>query len=318
MLCHDQEPLNYDLHNNPDKIKEYLDFIPALQKTYPLYSDLNIAFKTYHSWQKKWVLLHSELNSPEVVKYESTGHYVGAYWWSHAIISRDWYRYAEYDPSLNYTAPYKKMFLIYCRDSTGSRTYRTAFIQQLKETVNLDNVQLGSVHGNLVDSAASASYDVDDFVSTDISIVLETVADQRIHLTEKTLRPIACGHPFMIIAGPGTLALLKKYGFETFSPWINEEYDNETDLSNRINLVVNEMKRLSLLGATEKELVLRNCQEITRRNKNYFFSQQFQDAIISELKHNVNLAFNLHQGAIDQTLIDYIHNWRKQNLLKQD
>jgi hypothetical protein len=48
--------------------------------------------------------------------------------------------------------------------------------------------------------------------------VAETVFDTRIHLTEKTLRPIACGHPFILAAGPGSLKYLQTYGFRTFSP----------------------------------------------------------------------------------------------------
>jgi hypothetical protein len=138
---------------------------------------------------------------------------------------------------------------------------------------------------------ASADYCADDFVSTAISVVLETVADNtKIHLTEKTLRPIACGHPFMLLAGPGSLEYLRSYGFKTFSPWIDERYDQETDIVKRINMIVDEMQRISKLDPEQLLELLKNLKEITQHNKDYFFSKMFFNFVQNELAENLNTA----------------------------
>ena len=56
--------------------------------------NLNLRSTCTTSLQRSWILLHSEINSPELTRYENTEKFQGAYWWSHAVIARDWYRYA--------------------------------------------------------------------------------------------------------------------------------------------------------------------------------------------------------------------------------
>jgi hypothetical protein len=48
-------------------------------------------------------------------------------------------------------------------------------------------------------------------------------------LTEKVFKPIINFQPFLFVAFPGALQLLKELGFKTFDGFIDESYDNETD-----------------------------------------------------------------------------------------
>jgi hypothetical protein len=277
--------------------------------------NLNLRWVHPTSLQKTWILLHSELNSAELNKYESTGSFVGAYWWSHAMLSLDWYRFAEYDPALDITDEYKKLFLIYCRDTTGSRTYRKTFISHLKKNNLDDNCQIGSFLDYNITSDSSAIYDAIDHNQTAISVVLETVFDARIHLTEKTLRPLACGHPFILAAGPGSLALLKKYGFQTFSPYINETYDTVQDNDLRLQLIVDEMKRIQLLPDSERTELITRCNQIAEINKAHYFSNDFFNQIVKELQDNVAAAFDQHQGQLNLSLWWEERKQRKKNPL---
>ena len=75
----------------------------------------------------KILLCHSEKNSQELTKYERNG-FVGVYWWSHAVIARDWYRYAKQDSKLKSVPNEIEFdFLVYNRAWTGSREYRVKF-----------------------------------------------------------------------------------------------------------------------------------------------------------------------------------------------
>jgi hypothetical protein len=316
ILCHDQEPLQFDLYNsNSDFVKN----IAAVKKNQfdidlsPHILAQNLRLSLLKSVQKTWILLHSELNSPEVSRYESTGQFQGAYWWSHAVIARDWYRYAQHDQALR-PGHLRKLFLCYSRDTAGSRSYRKDFQEQLYK-VQLDNqCQFQSFDSNPVGSDASAIYNTEDFNHTAISVVLETVFDQRIHLTEKILRAIACGHPFILAAGPGSLQLLRSYGFHTFHGYINEDYDTITDPALRLQAIVKEMNRIANLSQTKQIELIEILRSIAAYNQQRFFSDEFFQQVVDQLKKNVNAAFAQHRGQLDFSVWWQQRRWRKQQL----
>jgi hypothetical protein len=297
-------------------MKEFYDSKRRPLLLSPELKNLNLRWVHPLSLQKTWILLHSELNSDELARYESTGSFVGAYWWSHAMLALDWYRFAEHDPALHITDNYQKLFLIYCQDTTGSRTYRKTFMSGVKEKNIVDDCQVGSFLNYSVTSDASAIYDSVDHVQTAISVVLETVFDSRIHLTEKSLRPLACGHPFMLAAGPGSLALLRKYGFRTFAPYIDETYDTIQDKDLRLDHILEEMKRIQQLPDYEKFQLINQCNLIAESNKKHFFSIDFFNLIVQELQDNVTTAFEQHQGQLDFSVWWTNRKWRKKNLLQ--
>jgi hypothetical protein len=49
------------------------------------------------------------------------------------------------------------------------------------------------------------------------------------YLSEKVMKPLAYGHPFLVFGSAGSLANLQELGFETFGDVIDETYDNEPD-----------------------------------------------------------------------------------------
>jgi hypothetical protein len=316
LFCHDQEPLFFDYYSDEmPHMQEFCESVRKNQFASKELKNLNLRWVQPMSLQKTWILLHSELNSVELNKYESTGSFIGAYWWSHAILSLDWYRFAEHDPALDITDEYKKLFLIYCRDTTGSRTYRKTFISGIEKNNLTNDCQIGSFLNYNITSDSSAIYDAIDHNQTAISVVLETIFDSRIHLTEKTLRPLACGHPFILAAGPGSLALLKHYGFKTFSPYINETYDTVQDNDLRLQLIVEEMKRIKLLSESDRTELIRQCNQIAEINKAHYFSKDFFNQIVKELQDNVSAAFDQHQGRLDLSLWWEERKRRKKNPL---
>lgn len=262
LFCHDQEPLNFEIYNN---------------------SELNLrqcktgGGQVAISYPKKWILLHSEDNSKNLELYKQSKLFAPAHWWSHAIIARDWFRFAEYDKSLDEQFS-KKRFLVYARAFEGSRQYRQDFLKIIPH----ESCQIGSFYSVDVTSESSAVYNVYDHTHTDISVVLETVVD-RIHLTEKTCRAIACKHPFLLVAGAGSLDYLKKYGFRTFDPLIDESYDQQKDLKKRMDMIVEQMHRISNFNNAE----LKQLRLIAEYNHKRFFSIELFEQVTNELKQNV-------------------------------
>ena len=56
-------------------------------------------------------------------------------------------------------------------------------------------------------------------------------------VTEKTFKPIAAQHPFVVYGTPGTLTYLHELGFETFGHVIDESYDHVTDSVSRLQAI---------------------------------------------------------------------------------
>jgi hypothetical protein len=270
------------------------------------------------------LLVHSELNSDQL-KYFVKANFVPVYIWSHAMIALDWFRYAKHDPALTYdVARIQKTFLVYNRAWSGTREYRLYFAQQLvthdlvhhsqmsfaamdndthyadhvfankKFQINLHNLEQ-FYPANTADSGSSADYCGSDYAACGIEIVLETLFDDdRWHLTEKILRPIACGKPFLLAATPGSLQYLKTYGFETFAGVIDETYDTITDSQIRLDAVIQEMKRIAGLDADAKQVLYTKLHEIAQRNKQRFFNGLF-DQVIEEYRANLNQAMGIMQ-----------------------
>jgi hypothetical protein len=116
--------------------------------------------------------------------------------------------------------------------------------------------------------------------STAFSIVAETGVsnDQQVFITEKTFKPIAFQHPFIVFGQQGVLTYLKTQGFETFENVFDESYDDEYDVDKRLNNIVNQVNEYSY-----KSYDLYTISKL-KHNKELFFNQQLiKDRIIKEI-----------------------------------
>jgi hypothetical protein len=73
-----------------------------------------------------------------------------------------------------------------------------------------------------------------------------------IFYTEKTWKAIRAKHPFIILSTPYSVRELRKLGYKSFHPYINETYDSIEDDQNRLLAVVDEVERLC--NMTEDEI----------------------------------------------------------------
>ena len=88
-------------------------------------------------------------------------------------------------------------------------------------------------------------------------------------ISEKTFKPILNHHPFMLVGVTGALRLLKDLGYKTFSPYIDESYDDEPNSYKRIYMIAKEAERLSKLSGVELTEFLNNCKPIVEYNYNH-------------------------------------------------
>lgn len=116
--------------------------------------------------------------------------------------------------------------------------------------------------------------------STAFSLVAETTVSDTdpLFITEKTFKPIALQHPFMIAGQSGVLAYLHDQGFETFENMFNEHYDNIANWQKRLTAVVDQVNTYDIAGY---DLLTINK---LAHNKQQFFNQDLvKSRLIKEL-----------------------------------
>jgi hypothetical protein len=142
--------------------------------------------------------------------------------------------------------------------------------------------------------------------------VLETLFDDsRLHLTEKILRPIACGKPFILVSTRGSLEYLRSYGFQTFGDFIDESYDTIVDPMERLHAIIKVMSTISNMKETSKKKLWKNMNQVCQHNKTRFFSDSFAHDIQHELHTNVLTARNTIKQHYQQGRL-----WSKQTLAR--
>ena len=330
IYCHDQEPLNYKLYQNIEYNHPFANILKSLS----MQVDFNLTRHVTIYYQS--CLLHSEKRSNNLTTYQHN-RYVGVYYWSHALIALDWFRFAEH---VQQKKQIKKLFLIYNRAWSGTREYRLKFTELLitaglekkcqmsitptdpdtgihytqhkfenpnwQPTHVLENCFLSTT----VPSHYSADFNINDYESTEIEIVLETLFDdERLHLTEKSLRPIACGQPFILVATHGSLEYLRSYGFKTFDSIWDESYDLIEDPEKRLVAITDLMKTISLWTPEKRVASLTKAQVITEYNRTHFFSKNFFNQVVTELKNNLSIGIN--QLITNNDIPLFIERWKK-------
>jgi hypothetical protein len=319
VYCNDQEPLQYDFYQNQatnfpvNCNNQWRLLLKSINHNTPTSRNLNKQSGIF----EKSILLHSEKRSADVEKYQQK--YLPTYYWSHAVIALDWFRYAQH---IKQRKQANKTFLIYNRAWAGTREYRLKFLDLLLE-LNLENYchtgvnpvdpELGMHYKtyqfknpawqptnvlenffpiNTAPGHYSADFEITDYESADIEVVLETLFDdQRLHLTEKSLRPIACGQPFVLVATHGSLEYLRSYGFKTFEHIWDESYDNVENPEQRLAEIANLMRTIADWTPEQRISKLAEAQAVVEHNRQWFFSKEFFSLVINELTDNLKHAF---------------------------
>jgi hypothetical protein len=118
------------------------------------------------------------------------------------------------------------------------------------------------------------------YIDTYFSLITETVcAESTLSFrTEKTAKPLAMGHPFIVATTPGFYKDLHNLGFRTFANVIDESFDNIDNAQQRMDRIIDIVHDLC-----QQDLVsfLSSCHETCKYNQQH----------LRELREKVNLEF---------------------------
>jgi len=86
-------------------------------------------------------------------------------------------------------------------------------------------------------------------------------------ITEKTFRTIANGHPVIWVSSPGTVAVMKRLGFKTYSDFWSEDYDKIQDPVDRLDEVIKVLKGLCELTIEQRKEMFNEMKPILKFNQ---------------------------------------------------
>jgi hypothetical protein len=118
------------------------------------------------------------------------------------------------------------------------------------------------------------------------SFVNETYIDENHNafFTEKTMNPLAFGHPMLLFSSAGALQLLRSFGFETYAEIFNEDYDLIESPHLRFESMLQETLRLFQCTPNELMSMYHKIKPKLEYNYNYFWNDWYQQYTV-EINH---------------------------------
>lgn len=261
-------------------------------------------------------IVTSEFSSEDVDWACDTYGLQSSYYFFHAWAALDWYR--GYDRTFLST-PFSERSPTYtflCPNNIvgGRRRHRLELLTELVDRELIENnlvsfpdrcpyedrtvaelcqeydIPLGSVELPLtIDkhaNHANNSHRIDMWPWAEkslLQVVTETVYHGRKnHLTEKTFKPIVMQQPFVLVSCRGSLEYLRRYGFQTFKEFWNEDYDDSDDTV-RIMKVSKLLADLDSISAQEKKQLQKHLAPVVEHNFRWFYSREFENLLWDEL-----------------------------------
>lgn len=185
-------------------------------------------------------------------------------------------------------------------DSTsGNIKFKDFLVQQINPSLSITASDIDSfcnklpliLDGETFINAMCADYEFKTrpyYRDSLVSIVTETNYDTEVvTATEKSFKPMREKHPFILVGAPGSLKVLRDYGFKTFSDFWDESYDETEDHSYR-------MVRIIFL-----------CKEIASWDQAKIL--EFKEKVKPIVEHNFNMLKNKPEDITSSKLCEYVY-----------
>jgi hypothetical protein len=129
--------------------------------------------------------------------------------------------------------------------------------------------------------------DYESYKNSIISVVTETefTEGQIARVTEKTIKALAMGRPTILFGNPNSLPLLRDFGFQTFHPLVNEQYDGVASARMRFQALCSEILRIDDFLKRDARGFMGAAAEISNFNAAHARNGGFR----SHYKQNVEL-----------------------------
>jgi hypothetical protein len=135
------------------------------------------------------------------------------------------------------------------------------------------------------------TWDDSFYNDTFFSYLYESYAynNKTIYITEKFWKTVINFHPMLLVTNPYALRYLKRRGYKTFSPFIDESYDEEEDFNVRSEMLLAEVHKLCQMSKIELLSWYEDQEDILKYN----YKKYLLDDPISESVNKITELYNL-------------------------
>ena len=119
----------------------------------------------------------------------------------------------------------------------------------------------------------------DQFRRVYFMVVTEDIFEaESMFFSQTTYKPIVSLTPFIMFGSPYMMKNLREIqGFKTFSPWIDESYDEEENHEKRLYMIVNEIKRLCSISKEKMNKWYYEMKDVLIYNQNHLLNFKLED-----------------------------------------
>ena len=113
---------------------------------------------------------------------------------------------------------------------------------------------------------------------TYFSLVVESNVGEVRFITEKTFKPCAYKHPFMVYGTAGTLSYIKSQGFETYENLFDERYDSMQEHTQRLSCIISNIDNF-----TRKDYDALTLEKMQHNHNHFFDTKLVTDRLVTEI-----------------------------------
>lgn len=103
-----------------------------------------------------------------------------------------------------------------------------------------------------------------------MEIVVETDCVSNTWITEKAIKNLYIGRPFIMMSGAHSLTRLQQAGFKTFSSWFDESYDQIENNYQRFEAIKREIDRIATLSIDELNSIFQEMLPTIEYNRQHY------------------------------------------------
>jgi|688.fasta_scaffold14881_12 hypothetical protein len=103
-----------------------------------------------------------------------------------------------------------------------------------------------------------------------MEIVVETDCVSNTWITEKAIKNLYIGRPFIMMSGAHSLTRLQQAGFKTFSPWFDESYDQIENNYQRFEAIKQEIDRIATFSLDELNSIFQEMLPTIEYNRHHY------------------------------------------------
>lgn len=197
-----------------------------------------------------------------------------------------WYKWLGYDTYQSCRSP-EKFFLMLMRKKNDQRDMILIKMRSFLDDCLYSYVEKGillDVDIDPMDDLFQRHFNPAWYDQTCFSMVAESTVRNIRRISEKSFKPMAFRHPFVIWGEPYTLDYLRQQGFQTFDHIINESYDQVVDNQSRLEKIYKVVEDL-YHGWQQDPMLF--CDSISiekiQHNFNLFYDSSIPDRFKKEI-----------------------------------